>query len=109
MISRDEMPQLTESSLKELGIPYRHIEILKTNIYPTQKDRMPFNDDKYMERYYKIIYNTYKPLVIDKEGNLIDGHHRHDIMQRMKKFRWVRALQVNVGIYEVLDLVKNTS
>tara|TARA_X000001316_G_C914821_1_gene29392 strand:+ start:213 stop:542 length:330 start_codon:yes stop_codon:yes gene_type:complete len=109
MIFRDEMPQLTEEILQKRDISYQRIEIRKTSIYPTQTDRLPFDDGKYMERYFKILNDAYKPLVIDRDGNLIDGHHRYDIMRRMDHLVWVRALLLDLGFYEVLNLFKNNS
>ena len=106
---RDEMPQLTEEILQKRDISYQRIEIRKTSIYPTQTDRLPFDDGKYMERYFKILNDAYKPLVIDRDGNLIDGHHRYDIMRRMDHLVWVRALLLDLGFYEVLNLFKNNS
>ena len=108
MISRSDLPQLTESVLKEKGIPYESLVITPSSITPMQVDRLPFNDDKYLSRYTKITTNTYKPLVVDQDYKLIDGHHRYDIIQRTK-MQSVRVLRIDLTFKEVIELFKNNT
>ena len=106
MISRSDLPQLSEDLLKERGIPYEYLRITLSSIKPIQSDRLPFDDSKYLERYVKIVNDTYKPLIVDQDFNLIDGHHRYDIMRRMEFFEVARVIQLGITYSEVIELFK---
>ena len=106
MISRSDLPQLSEDLLKERGIPYEYLRVTVSSIKPIQSDRLPFDDNRYLERYVKIMNDTYKPLIVDQDFNLIDGHHRYDIMQRMEFFEVTRVLQIGLTYLEVIELFK---
>ena len=58
MISRSDLPQLSEDLLKERGIPYEYLRVTVSSIKPIQSDRLPFDDNKYLERYVKIVNDT---------------------------------------------------
>ena len=106
MISRSELPQLNATLLHEKRIPYEYLRITLSSIKPIQSDRLPFDDSKYLERYVKIVNDTYNPLIIDKDFNLIDGHHRYDIMRRMEFLEVVRVLQLGISYQTVIELFK---
>ena len=110
MISRSDLPQLSEDLLKERGIPYEYLRVTVSSIKPIQSDRLPFDDNHYIRRYTKIIRDTYNPLIVDKDFNLIDGHHRYDIIRRMDPpMTSVRILQLGISYQTVIDLFKNSS
>ena len=106
MISRSDLPQLSEDLLKERGIPYEYLRVTVSSIKPIQSDRLPFDDNRYLERYVKIVNDTYKPLIVDQDFNLIDGHHRYDIMRRMEFLEVIRVLQIGLTYLEVIELFK---
>ena len=107
MISRSELPQLNATALHEKRIPYEYLRVTASSIKPIQIDRLPFNDNKYLERYGKIINDTYNPLIVDKDFNLIDGHHRYDIIRRMEPpLTSVRILQLGISYQTVIELFK---
>ena len=109
MISRSDLPQLSEQLLRDNGIDYEYLTVTISAIKPIQSDRLPFDDNHYLRRYVKITNDTYKPLTVDKDFNLIDGHHRYDIMRRMEFFEVARVLQLDISYQEVIDLFKNNS
>jgi len=110
MISRSELPQLNIAVIDEKRIPYEYLRITPASIKPIQSDRLPFDDNHYLRRYTKIINDTYNPLIIDKDFNLIDGHHRYDIIRRMEpEMTSVRVLQLGLTYSEVINLFKNIS
>ena len=109
MISRIDLPQLNATLLNEKGIPYEYLRVTISSIKPIQSDRLPFDDNKYLERYVKIINDTYNPLIIDQDYNLIDGHHRYDIMRRMEFFEVARVLQLGISYQTVIELFKKYS
>ena len=106
MISRSDLPQLSVELLEERKIPYEYLRLTLSSIQPIQSDRLPFDDNRYLERYVKIVNDAYKPLVIDKDFYLIDGHHRYDIMKRMEFFEVVRVLQCGISYQTVIELFK---
>ncbi len=110
MISRSDLPQLNATMLNQMLIPYEYLKVTPDSIKPIQSDRLPFDDNKYIERYTKIIRDTYNPLIVDKDFNLIDGHHRYDIIRRMDPpMTSVRVLQLGISYQTVIDLFKNIS
>ena len=109
MISRSELPQLNATVLHKMRIPYEYLRVTPSSIKPIQSDRLPFDDNHYLRRYTKIIRDTYNPLIVDKDFNLIDGHHRYDIMRRMEFFEVARVLQVAISYQTVIDLFKYNS
>ena len=106
MISRSDLPQLSVELLEEKGIPFEYLHVTPSSLKPIQSDRLPFNDGKYIERYLKIKNNTYKPLIVDENFNIIDGHHRYDIIKRMPEVTSVRVIHLNITYLEVLELFK---
>ena len=106
MISRSDLPQLNATVLHEKHIPYEYLRVTPDSIKPIQSDRLPFDDNHYIRRYTKIIRDTYNPLIVDKDFNLIDGHHRYDIMRRMEFFEVTRVLQIGLTYLEVIELFK---
>ena len=107
MISRSDLPQLNATMLNLMLIPYEYLKVTTDSIKPIQSDRLPFDDDHYIRRYTKIIRDTYNPLIVDKEFNLIDGHHRYDIIRRMEPaMTSVRVLQLGISYETVIELFK---
>ena len=107
MISRSDLPQLNATVLHEKGIPYEYLKVTPISIKPIQSDRLPFDDNRYIERYTKIVRDTYNPLIVDQDFNLIDGHHRYDIMRRMEPpLSSVRILQLGITYLEAIELFK---
>ena len=107
MISRSDLPQLNATMLNLMLIPYEYLKVTPDSIKPIQSDRLPFDDNHYIRRYTKIIRDTYNPLIVDKDFNLIDGHHRYDIIRRMDPpMTSVRVLQLGLTYSEVIELFK---
>ena len=107
MISRSDLPQLKATVLHEKGIPYEYLRVTPSSIKPIQSDRLPFDDNHYIRRYTKIMNDTYNPLIVDQDFNLIDGHHRYDIIRRMEpELTSVRVLQLGLTYLEVIELFK---
>ena len=106
MISRRDLPQLSEKLLSKKEIPFENLRVTPSSIKPIQSDRLPFDDARYLERYVKIVNDTYKPLIVDSEYNLIDGHHRYDIIRRMEFVDSIRVLRLGMHYTKVLELFK---
>jgi len=106
MISRSDLPQLSVELLEEKGIPFEYLHVTPSSLKPIQSDRLPFDDNRYIERYTKIRNNTYKPLIVDEHYNIIDGHHRYDIIQRMPEVTSIRVIRLSITYIEVVELFK---
>ena len=106
MISRSDLPQLSVDLLEEKGIPFEYLYVTPSSLKPIQSDRLPFDDNRYIERYTKIKNNTYKPLIVDEHYNIIDGHHRYDIIQRMPEVTSIRVIRLSITYIEVVELFK---
>ena len=87
MISRSDLPQLSVELLEERKIPYEYLRLTLSSIKPIQSDRLPFDDNRYLERYVKIVNDAYKPLIIYKDFYLINGNNRYDNMKEMDFFQ----------------------
>ena len=67
---------------------------------------------KYIESQNEGFYGVIKKknYFWDKDFNLIDGHHRYDIIRRMEPaMTSVRVLQLGISYQTVIDLFKNIS
>ena len=96
---RDELPQLTKQKLIDAKLPFTEMSIRTWKIRPTQNELRPQTE----ERYLRILRNTYKPLIVDKDYVLIDGHHRLDLLLKMK-IQKARVLVVGASFQEILQL-----
>jgi hypothetical protein len=97
--SRKDLPQLTEKVLDQKGLSYEHLSVKPWCISPMQKDRLPQTE----ERYLRILRNTYKPLIVDNSLNLIDGHHRHDLLIKLN-VPLARVIRINLSFQEILEV-----
>lgn len=97
--SRKDLPQLTEKVLDQKGLSYEHLSVKPWCISPMQKDRLPQTE----ERYLRILRNTYKPLIVDNNLNLIDGHHRHDLLIKLN-VPLARVIRINLSFQEILEV-----
>jgi len=97
--SRKDLPQLTEKVLESKELEYEHLTIRPWCIHPVQKDRLPQTE----ERYLRVARNTYKPLIIDKNYNLIDGHHRLDLLLKLN-IRDARVIKIALTLEEILEV-----
>ena len=43
---------------------------------------------------------------MDEDYNIIDGHHRYDIIRRMPEVTSVRVIHLSITYLEVLELFK---
>lgn len=96
---RKDLPQITETLLRAKGLDYEHLTIRPWCISPIQRDRLPQTE----ERYLRVARNSYKPLIIDRNYNLIDGHHRLDLLLSLNH-KDARVIRVALTIEEILEV-----
>jgi hypothetical protein len=55
-----------------------------------------------------ILKNKYKPLIVDSEGYLVNGHHRYDAAHNLEMDK-INVIEVNASIDELRDHFKDTA
>jgi TonB-dependent receptor len=97
---RHELPQLNEEILAGSDYPFELKRVPLSFLIPVQVDRVP-NLKKHEKRLIKAAEDTYRPLVIDHNFYIIDGHHRYDALTEMG-VETVRVFQVHADIQDVI-------
>ena len=76
--TRDQLPQIKEKNLKNLKHTLEYVHVDK--IIPVQKERIMDNFKKQVD---KIIAGEYKPIVVDCDYKIVNGHHRWEAAKLM--------------------------
>ena len=98
---RNQLPQLNQEILEQSEFEFTATEVPVSSLIPVQTQRV--RDLKKQEkRLIKVEQNTYRPLVIDQQYYIIDGHHRYDALSELG-FENARVLLVNAPIEEVVE------
>ena len=98
---RNQLPQLNQEILEQSQFEFTATEVPVSSLIPVQTQRV--RDLKKQEkRLIKVEQNTYRPLVIDQQYYIIDGHHRYDALSELG-FENARVLLVNAPIEEVVE------
>ena len=95
---RNQLPQLSQEILDQSQFEYIKEVVDRESIIPVQTQRvigLRVAEKKWL------LNDEYRPLVIDKDNYLIDGHHRLDGLTELK-IEKVRVLRVNATIEEVI-------
>lgn len=98
---RNQLPQLNQEILEQSQFEFTATEVPVSSLIPVQTQRVQ-NLKKQEKRLIKAQENTYRPLVIDQQYYIIDGHHRYDALTEMGIVN-ARVLLVNAPIEEVVD------
>ena len=96
---RNQLPQLSQEILDQSQFEYIKEVVDRKSIIPVQTQRvigLRVAEKKWL------LNDEYRPLVIDKDNYLIDGHHRLDGLTELK-IEKVRVLRVNATIEEVIE------
>lgn len=101
--ARDNLPQLNIDDLKDVDFEEMHISIDK--LKPVQTERVKGLTNKTIKMLKK---GKHKPLVVDKMGYIVNGHHRYDAYKELIKKKFfktdaVPVLKVNTTIEELID------
>tara|TARA_R100001443_G_scaffold102214_3_gene110362 strand:- start:441 stop:794 length:354 start_codon:yes stop_codon:yes gene_type:complete len=97
---RKELPQITEDILQGSCFSYEFDVVRREIIVPIQKDRLK-DSRKIQDRITKVLNNTYRPLVLDSQYHLIDGHHRLDALI-ICKIPIARVLVIDAPLEDIL-------
>lgn len=73
---RRQLPQVNRHHLEELGIPYQAEMVARSRLEPSQHDR-DLKPKKIRKAQKSIQSGDVKPLVVDQDYRIINGHHRY--------------------------------
>lgn len=98
---RNQLPQLNQEILEQSQFEFTATEVPVSSLIPVQTQRV--RDLKKQEkRLIKAEQNTYRPLVIDQQYYIIDGHHRYDALSELGSAN-ARVLLVDAPIEDVVE------
>ena len=104
---REQMPQIKQKHLEDpafrqkFDLEIRSGTLALDKITPAQVDRVPGLSDsakKFFAKGQKV-----SPFIIDRNGNLVNGHHRYDAA-KMLGVKRVPIIAVNRTIHELVDM-----
>ena len=79
---------------------YSTIEVpINANLKPSQTQRIA----KYSQKAVRLLKKgKEKPIIIDKHGYIVNGHHRYDAYKKLN-YKTIPAIKVNATIEELID------
>ena len=96
---RDELPQLKDKDFDNTEYTTELINAPLDKIKPSQDERLK----KYSNKAVRLLKKgKEKPIVVDKFGYIINGHHRYDAYIKLKH-KTIPAIKVNATIEELID------
>lgn len=95
--ARNDLPQLNIDDLKGEDIEEKHVQFER--LKPVQTERVKGLVKKTLKMLKK---GKHKPIVIDKLGYIVNGHHRYDAYQKLGA-SYVPVIKVNATIEELID------
>ena len=99
---RKELPQVNIKHLAKSKFNYTFKEMDLDDIKPVQSQRVK---GLVSSSEVLILKNKYKPLVVDKNGYLVNGHHRYDAANNLEMDE-VNVVEVDANIDELIEYFK---
>lgn len=96
---RNQLPQLNEQIIEESDFLWEHQIVLLDDLQPVQTQRVRGLTEKEL---VQIRDNTYRPLIIDKNNRIIDGHHRYDAAKSLN-IKEIRVIRISANIRDVVE------
>lgn len=97
---RNQLPQLSQEILESSQFEFVATQVPVADLKPVQTQRVT-DLAKQEKRLIKAQQDTYRPLVVDVDLYIIDGHHRYDALTEMGIVQ-ARVLKVNATIEQVV-------
>ena len=76
---REQLPQIKNKQLAKLKHKIETVAL--TDIMPVQEERIIENFKRQVD---KIVAGEYKPIIVDKNYKIVNGHHRYTALQMLK-------------------------
>ena len=106
-IPRNKMPQINKKHLEAYPKTLQVVDI--ASVTPSQSDRVPGLVDKTLKAFKageKELMD--KPMVVDRDLNIVNGHHRFDALKKMGMTK-VPVLKVDATLPELIDDFSHTT
>ena len=106
-IPRNKMPQINKKHLEAYPKTLQVVDI--ASVTPSQSDRVPGMVDKTLAAFKageKELLD--KPMVVDRDLNIVNGHHRYDALKKMGMTK-VPVLKVDATLPELIDDFSHTA
>jgi hypothetical protein len=103
--ARDELPQLNIKDFEDSNYILKQFNVDISKLKPVQNERVKGLVNKTIKMLKK---GKHKPMVIDKMGYIVNGHHRYDAYNKLIKSGFfktsaVPVIKVNATIEELID------
>mgnify|MGYP001192794102 CR=1 FL=1 len=102
---RNQLPQINRKDVQNSDFDYKEGKISISNLKPVQSQRVHGYDKKAEQVFLQDID---KPFIIDKNGYIINGHHRYDAAN-MLGIKRVKAIKIEADIEDVMNYFSHTS
>jgi Cu/Zn superoxide dismutase/archaellum component FlaC len=102
---RNQLPQINRTDVENSDFNYKEGKISLSNLKPVQSQRVHGYDKKAEQVFLQDID---KPFIIDKNGYIINGHHRYDAANILGIKR-VKAIKIDADIEDVMNYFSHTS
>ena len=100
-IPRNLMPQINNKHLEAYSKKLMVVNI--DSVLPSQTDRVPGMVDKTLSAFKRGEKDLMdKPMVVDRDMNIVNGHHRYDALKQMGMSK-VPVLKVEATLPELID------
>jgi Cu/Zn superoxide dismutase len=96
---RNQLPQINRNDVEESDFDFNEGKISLSKLKPVQSQRVDGYDKKAEDVF---LNDKDKPFIIDKEGYIINGHHRYDAANILGIKR-VKAIKINADIEDVMN------
>ena len=97
--ARDALPQLNLKDLEDSEYTLKELKVSIDKLKPVQNERVP----GLVKKTIKMLKDgKEKPIVVDKFGYIVNGHHRYDAYTKLN-IKKVPVLKVNATIEELID------
>ena len=95
--TRDQLPQIKNSQLKNIKHTLETVAI--NTIIPVQEERIIENFKRQVD---KIVAGNYKPIIVDCDNKIVNGHHRYTALQ-MLEYKEVQIARLPWTLEQILD------
>ena len=107
-IPRDQMPQINAEHLGNHDTVRGQLALDK--IKPSQSERVPGKTEKTLAAIKRGEVNgENKPLIVDRYGYLVNGHHRYDAYRQLGHKRAEVIIVKDATVHELMDEFANTT
>ena len=95
---RDELPQIKGKNIDDEYSSER-LDVPISKLRPSQDERIK----KYVKKALRLLkQGKEKPIIIDKHGYIVNGHHRYDAYKKLN-YKTIPAIKVNATIEQLID------